>query len=42
MINIKEIADAVALEFRIPDIRVRKRSQENVNARMTLGTATRR
>jgi len=35
MINIKEIADAVALEFRIPDIRVRKRSQENVNARMT-------
>ena len=35
MINIKEIAKAVALEFRIPDIRIRKRSVENVNARMT-------
>jgi len=35
MINIKEIAEAVALEFRIPDIRIRKRSVENVNARMT-------
>jgi len=35
MINIKEIAEAVALEFRIPDIRIRKRSVEKVNARMT-------
>jgi len=35
MINIKEIAEAVGLEFEIPDIRIRKRNMENVNARMT-------
>ena len=35
MINIKEIAEAVGLEFQIPDIRIIKRNMENVNARMT-------